>query len=231
MIDRYHTAHPLRRGMRVLRRCLPVALLVALIPSGCFFSPRDAEDSEGNGVAGEYAKSPDEVISMLRTAYENIVLTNYELLLAEDFLFVPDRSDSTALADEGVTSYNSAWLMEDEKETFERLIACFANYSTRAGGMIFDYTGDPVLTDSSVTGYSKYDSDYRLAIHYQDIMSEHQDSLVFDGSMTIFIRDDGDAFRIYRWDDFRKGSLSTWGFYKGMVAGSQSYCPELQENK
>jgi len=205
------------------------ALLIPafLVGTACFFTPREAEDS-GNGTTGaaEPAKSPEEVRDKLVSAYETFDEQQYAILLADDFLFIPDRADSIALAEDGVTVYSSAWDLTDEEDAFNRILVCFNNNQTRTGAMALEYTGDPVITDSSVTGFSTFETDYTVDIVYVDLVpGGGTGSVSFQGRMKLFIRDDVDAYHIYRWEDLRKGSLDSWGLYKGQVAGAQEYCP------
>ncbi|MBN1825141.1 MAG: hypothetical protein JW958_02670 [Candidatus Eisenbacteria bacterium] len=215
-----------KSGRRAARAAGAAVLLAAvLLAGGCFFSPRDAEEASTGESAVEPAKTKEEVLTLLQVSYEKFYEAQYQVLLSVDFAFHPDRTDSSELADAGVTGYLAPWGNYEEIDTFNRLLSCFNSGSERIGYMILEYTGDPVTTDSSVSGYSTYESDYRVGIYYFDIAAAADDSLVFDGSLRLYIHDEGDAFRIYRWDDFRKGNLSTWGYYKGQVAGGQDYCP------
>ena len=204
------------------------ALLTALIGAGCFFSPRDADDPnvEGPGIS-EPAKSAEEVTTMLQGAYDSFDQAQYEILLTEDLVFRPDPLDSTDLADAGIFPFAETWGFTAEEDAFNRIVSCFNDGATRFGSISLAYTGEPVLNDSSVTGFSRYETDYAIGIFYFNLQTSLGDSLKFDGSMRLFIRDEGDGtYRIYRWEDLRKGELTTWGFYKGQVASSQSYCPE-----
>ncbi|MBM3321009.1 MAG: hypothetical protein FJY73_10075 [Candidatus Eisenbacteria bacterium] len=200
-----------------------------LCMAGCFFEPRDAEPPGGGGGTSEPAKSPEEVTEKLVTAFETFHRPQYQLLLAGDFRFVPDRADSTDLADAGHTPFEEPWGLAREEDVFSRIQSCFNNSQTKMGTMDLEYTGNPIATDSSVTGYSTYESDYDLTVYYVTLVSpSREDSVLFDGSMKLFIRyesNDG-TYRIYRWEDFRKGALRSWGYYKGEVAASLSYCPD-----
>jgi len=216
-----------RRGVRA--GIVGVLAALFLLQAGCFFDPREAEEPGGNGHVSKPAQTPEEVRDYLISAYDTFDQAQYEELLApDDFRFVPDNSDVTDLADDlGLTPFDEPFGILDEETVFDRLVNCFHNNQTRYGGITLLYQGDPISIDSSLSGYSRYESDYRISVFWVDFETTLIDSLAFDGSLRLFIRQEEDgAYRIYRWEDLRKGALDTWGFFKGQAASSQDFCPE-----
>jgi hypothetical protein len=200
------------------------ALVLAV---GCFFTPREAEAPDTVTNVTEPPKSPEEVVSMLPTSLSTWNTTAFDILLADDYVFRPDLSDSSDLADQGVSPYAAAWEKTNDDLVINRIFTCFNDGSTKHGNLQLTYTGEPVYTDSSAEGYSTFESDYDLGIYYLRLKTSVQDSVKFEGAMKLFIRDTGEGtYVIYRWEDFRKGSLDTWGYYKGEVAANLDYCPE-----
>ncbi|MFH1276765.1 MAG: hypothetical protein ABIK65_00070 [Candidatus Eisenbacteria bacterium] len=200
-----------------------------LLSGGCFFSPRESEDPNQIGPpVDEPAKTPEEVTTKLVEAFGSWNDTKFLALLSEDYVYRPDRSDSTDLADAGVFPFADPWDRNDEELVFNRILACFNDGTVKSGTMVLSYTGEQVLTDSSVTGFSTFETDYHLGIYYVFLVAGAElDSVAFDGALKLFIRDEGDGtYAAYRWEDFRKGSRDTWGFYKGQVESNQEYCPE-----
>jgi len=204
------------------------AVLILAAAAGCFFEPRDAEDPNQTGAVSEPAKSPEEVVSKLQDAFTSLNVTQYEILLSDDYLFRPDRLDSTDFAETGVFPFADPWDVSKEDEVFNRVIACFNDGTTKAGAIQLSYGENQEYTDSSATDYSRFDAEYTVGIYYVTLTSpSREDSVKFDGSMKLFIRDEGDGtYAVYRWEDIRGGNLPTWGNFKGQVAANQDYCPE-----
>lgn len=211
------------------RKTVAAAGAALLLAGGCFFSPRDSENpnTEDPGV-GDPAKTPEEVTTKIQSSFASWNDTEYLRALTEDFVFRPDRSDSSDLADAGVFPFAEEWGPDEEELVLNRVQACFNDGATKAGSIVFGYSGEQVFTDSSVTGFSTFETDYRLGIYYAPLVANAEpDSVVLDGALKLFIRDKGDGtYAAYRWEDFRKGANDTWGFYKGQVHASQDYCPE-----
>jgi hypothetical protein len=206
---------------------LLLAAAAGLLLAGCFFDPREAEPPDGGGDVSEPAKSQEEVRDKLKDCFEKFSWQQYQLLLATDVHFAPDRADSSELADAGHFPFAEPWGFAREEDVFNRILSCFNNFQTKAGGMILTYKGEQLFTDSSVTGYSTFESDYHVTISYATLVAPtREDSLPLDGSLKLYIRNETGAYRIYRWEDYRKGALPTWGRYKGDVASSLSYCPD-----
>lgn len=208
-------------------RTIGAAGAALLLAAGCFFTPREAEDPKDITIVTEPAKSPEEVISKLENSFLTWNTTQFVDLMTDDYIFHPDRSDSSDFADAGVFPFAAPWAPADEEIVFNRIFACFNDGATKNGNMLLSYTGDQVFTDSSVTGFSTFESDYTIGVYYVHLQTSEQDSVKFDGALKLFIRDTGGGtYEIYRWEDFRKGSFPTWGYYKGQVAANQDYCPE-----
>jgi hypothetical protein len=221
-------------GKRILGRAALSALLFFVAFAGdCFFSPREPEDPGGvQAEVCEPVQTAEGMPQELSFAYGELDRATYECLLSEDFVFRPDQADSTDLADAGISVYETVWDRFKEIDAYEQIVNCFNDRRNRIGGITLLYTGtDPIKFTDSTTTVVIMETDYLLTIIYFDVAAQTSDSLRFEGSLRMHLRDEGDSWRIARWDDFRAKPIDTWGLFKGRVEGGQNFCPELTSLK
>ncbi len=203
-----------------------ILIFLLLAGAGCFFTPREPDEGSGVVEVCEPVQTADDMLERMPDAMEKFVSTGYQCLLSENnFVFNADVFDSTDLADRGIDVFTTPWTREDMIDAFELLITCFSDQNTRVGAMVLTYKGDMVVTDSTTTAQI-YETDYELMIRSVTVATGVEDSVRLGGSLRWVVEDEGDSWRITRWDDFRKGESPTWGFFTGSAEGGVDFCPE-----
>lgn len=203
-----------------------VLILLLVFGGGCFFSPRKPESGNTAVEVCEPVQTADDMVNRMSDAMESFLTTGFQCLLSQDnFVFHADVFDSTDLADQGIDVFTSPWDWEKTVDAFDLLRTCFSDQNARVGGVVLTYSGDLVVTDSTSTAQI-YETDYSMLIQSLKIATGVEDSVRLGGSLRWVVEDEGDSWRITRWDDFRKGESPTWGIFTGGAEGGVDFCPE-----
>jgi len=178
--------------MKLLPR---LVILTALILSSCgLFETRDPEEPVGKVNWNHYPITPLQTLDNLKYAYDyNENVDRYGSILSSDFEFHFDSQD--------VQDYNLPVYWGKDMETEMRSLI---DKNMDLELQIIEEKDDIIQSDNAVL--------YR---DYELLLTRENETSVFSGSMTLYIRRDSDGFwRIYQWEDFRTDNDTTWGRLK-----------------
>lgn len=171
-----------------------IVLVSVLLVSGCeLFETRKPEEPTGNVEWNYFPITSEQAWDNLTFVFkydENI--DKYGTILTDDFRFYFDAQD--------VHDYSlpPSWNKHSEV-TMRGLITISVS---------IDY--QPIVDKEDLIQADKatYNRDY-------EIRKGSTDDILFAGSMSVYLRRDVDGFwRIYRWEDYRKGQYVSWGRLK-----------------
>lgn len=213
--------HPVRSTI------MATLLFLVTFAGDCFFTPREPEKGDTVEAVCDPVQTAEDIPDRMSAAMESFSTPGFQCLLsAANFVFRPDASDSTDLADLGLDVFTTTWNRDREVGAFELLITCFNNGSTRIGGISLAYVGDEIRVTDSTTTVKIIETDYEITILSVLMVNGESYSLPLGGALRWVVQDEGDSWRIIRWDDFRKGETPTWGNYTGGADGGSDFCPD-----
>jgi hypothetical protein len=158
------------------------------------FEKRDPEEPVGKVNWNHYPITPLQTLDNLKYAYDyNENVDRYGSILSSDFEFHFDSQD--------VQDYNLPVYWGKDMETEMRSLI---DKNMDLELQIIEEKDDIIQSDNAVL--------YR---DYELLLTRENETSVFSGSMTLYIRRDSDGFwRIYQWEDFRTDNDTTWGRLK-----------------
>ncbi|MBC8423169.1 nuclear transport factor 2 family protein [bacterium] len=155
----------------------------ALFTSGCFFTPREAQDPGGEQITYIEQSSPENVIANIETALSHRDPAGYERQIAEEFSYQPD-SDTEA-------SYPGVdWLGWDREQEF----AFMSDFLGNVDGVAVDMKDVEIFTQWS-------GSEAELRYIYRAEVTEGGGEVPYRASVTLEFRLDGTFWVLTRWFD------------------------------
>lgn len=192
-----------------------VFVLSAVLLSLCscvIFDVRDAEEPTGGSGDIQIQRTPQAVISNIKSSLFSSDPITYEGTLSDEFIFVPDAGD-IAEFDIYYPGVLTEWDKKVEAEVVRSLLA-------RLGGQ-------PVALDykeGSVEVLEETDSTYIFKANYEIVVCWVSQSWEkYYGTCIVSIRLESDGlWRMRKWEDYRRteppeGSKGTWGILKGIT--------------
>lgn len=177
--------------------------------SGCLFDTRDPDDPDAVEVPREPPTEPRIVLENIRKTFSAKQVGNYNLSLADDFAFEPDRTDANDIPGTFFVGWNK------ERET-----SAMGQILNSAGTITFTWTpsGEPLTVPDRPNDLYYENLAYRMT--FRKTTPEPADTTL-SGKANLYMRDVGGAWFIYKWVDIRDGATSnaTLGMarYRGRV--------------
>ena len=195
-------AHYFHRLM-VVRIYTAILIVPLLLVFGCRnpFATGEPEPPTGEQLPLLEPTSAENVLKNLEISCEYMSINNYMDTLSEDFLFLPDRSDSDRFPD----VFSEPWGREKEAIFCQRL---FDKEMTSLISFCSSVDSNATLIEETVESiHYRYDYDIGI-IHRTDAPSRVQ------GEAEFYLRcDQHDNWTIFRWED-RKTDSHSWGELK-----------------
>ncbi len=186
---------------------LPAALSLAalLILCGCgIFETRDPESPDKSTTGYVPADVPGDVLFNFQLAYKNHDPDNYircfsdSLTSGRKFVYTPSTGNFQGIF--------VSWSLDDERRYFQ-------NLGTPSGGTPFISFSDSQWVNSSSSS-TEFTSGY--VFFYPHLRSDLPRSVT--GFIHLYLAQDSQRrWSIYRWDDFRTTTDSTWSYLKAHI--------------
>ncbi len=200
-------------------RLIVVGVLVAILGGGCFFSPRDPDPPRGPGGGGRLCptvSTSQEFADDFARALAPFTVEGIDCLFAEDFVFHPSSSDSSELADGGSDVFAKPWDRTKILDVFQLIKVCIDDRAVAGVGWGIELTYPDVLDEEIEETKVRYSGAYNMVLTYFTEESGQVD-LVFAGRIVLDVRDEGDSWRLFRWEDGRQPPDESWGRFMGDV--------------
>jgi ketosteroid isomerase-like protein len=197
------------------RRLVAIAGVSAImVVSSCgTFTPREAEEPEGQATIYVLPQKPTFVLSNLENVVNSRDVERYGELFSEDYVFIPDPSDASDLEAYYPGIFDD-WDVEVEAYVGERILGDTGLLTAE-----LNFTGETLLEDSENT----YDvlKDYELWLRMEPTEEGESQWRIYIGTARLLIEREPDGlWYIQRWEDARseagvEAGKDTWGKLKG----------------
>jgi hypothetical protein len=189
-------------------------MVVALCLVSCdAFTVREGDAPTGTSGPTDIVPpfEPTLVISNLINSLEGKIVTEYNKLFAEDFVFVADPSDVLEL-ENFYPGALSDWDAETEQQVAQRLLD-----QGQTANILLSFAGDEEKVVTETDSIYVVQEGYRLRIvNPQGILESYAGTAIFH----LRLYEDG-LWYIHEWEDFRleadDDDRQTWGILKGEI--------------
>ena len=195
-------------------RAFNIFAIICLIFAGCIknpFSTRDTEDPYGASGTWETPQSPEAALRNLLYAYNEMIMSNYELCFSDSFVF-SSPEDSIDAVNSGREELFIFWNKPTEIAVTSNI---FNNFTQTDSLSLFLSLSHPaaysdLVEDTMAIMYRNY----VVAIITSTAMSS--DTVLAEGLATFHLRPEQlNWWTIYFWDDLPKNSgFYDWGDFK-----------------
>lgn len=198
------------------------ALLVALAwltagGTGCFFDPREPEASvpiDTSGTRWRPASTPMILVNNIVVTFVDQQIDFYRRSFRDDFAFIADPLDATDLAQQGRFPYLN-YGREAEEQVAQILFSDHDEIRLK-----FTDLSPPYFVSSEDTAEVR--KNYVLTLVDIDSLDGGgvtADSAVYEGVLSLFMRDEANEWALYRWEDRRGGNpqIDSWGLLRGLT--------------
>lgn len=180
-------------------RALVIAAFCAASWNGCFFSPREPEDSQGGTITRwRQPNTPQILVDNIRFTFEDRQINFYRRSFRTDFDLVPDEIDSLNLAAISRLPFVN-WGQAKEEEFGQAFFG-----SVHRIGLQLAQVQPPVFDVGPDTA--------RVRLRYEMSVIDSTppgggaipESSFYAGTLTFFMRDEGTGWGLYAWEDDRE---------------------------
>lgn len=176
------------------------------------FDVRDAEQPTGGAGEIQIQRTPQAVISNIKSSLFSSDPINYEETLSDEFIFVPDAGD-IAEFDIYYPGVLTQWGKQVEAAVVKSLLARLIGEPV---GLEYDQQSIEILEETDSTYVVK--ANYEIVVCW---LGQPWDK--YHGTCILSIRLESDGlWRVRRWEDYRRSvppekSKGTWGILKGTI--------------
>lgn len=197
------------------RRCIKyAALCLCILTAACAknpFSTRDTEDPYGSAGTWETPQSPSVVLQNLFFAYNEMVISNYELCFSDSFLF-SSPEDSIDAVNDGRGDLFVDWNKQVEVGVANNIFSTFSASDTLDLFLTLTSAEDyiDIIEDTSAVLYRSY------SLVLINTSSDGADTVTAGGLATFQLyQEQLNWWTIYLWEDIPAVSGETdWGDIK-----------------
>jgi len=188
---------------------LPITLLLLAGSSGCdIFQTRDPQSPTQSNSTFNPPINAEIVLSNLQYAIQEDNTDNY----IRCFSVTPSRPYDFIASQEARANYPglfNQWSLESERRYFQNL----GTPANGAPSLIFSNQQTLTVSSDSVI----YNMNYQLFFPHRRSNVPH----LVQGNMQLYLgTDDQHRWAIYRWQDLKTSSDSTWSYWKAIFSGS-----------
>jgi hypothetical protein len=198
-----------------LRRMLYIILMTIVLFSGCFKDPistRDTEDPYGSSGTWETPQSPEVTINNLLFAYNEMIISNYQLCFSDSF-FYSSPEDSIDAVNDGREDLFANWNRSVEIAVTNNIFSTYSN----------DSLSNLILTLSVSVDYSDLIEDSAAVLHRNynlAIITSGQDTTlttVYSGRAVFhLVEEQLNWWTIELWEDVPAQTGEDWGDFKAL---------------
>ena len=198
-----------------MRNGLFLLIAIAVLLAGCFKNPistRDTEDPFGSSGTWETPQSPEVTLNNLLYAYNEMIISNYQLCFSDSFFF-SSPEDSIDAVNDGRGELFANWNRSVEISVTNNIFATYSN----------DTLSNLILTLSPSADYSDQIEDSTAILHrIYDlvIITTNEDTSFatsYSGRAVFHLWEEQlNWWTIYLWDDIPAGTGDDWGDFKAL---------------
>jgi len=198
-----------------LRVKLLSILAAIVLLAGCFKNPlstRDTEDPYGSSGTWETPQSPEVTINNLLFAYNEMIISNYQLCFSDSFSY-SSPEDSIDAVNDGRGDLFTGWDKSVEISVTNNIFSTYANSDSL--NLILTLTPAEDYIDQVEDSTAILHRYYNLAI----ITSNEDTSFTtsYMGRSVFHLREEQlNWWTIYLWEDIPADSRDDWGDFKGL---------------
>jgi len=198
-----------------LRGKLLLFLCVVSLFTGCFKNPistRDTEDPYGSSGTWETPQSPEVTVNNLLYAYNEMIISNYQLCFSDSFIY-SSPEDSIDAVNDGRGDLFAGWNRSVEVSVTNNIFSTYSN----------DTLSNLILTLSPSEEYSDQVEDSTAVLHriYNlVIFASNEDTsftTTYSGRAVFHLWEEQlNWWTIYFWEDVPAETGDDWGDFKAL---------------
>ncbi|UCE66580.1 MAG: hypothetical protein JSU85_00775 [Candidatus Zixiibacteriota bacterium] len=198
-----------------MRNGLSLLLAATILFAGCFKNPistRDTEDPYGTSGTWETPQSPEVTLNNLLFAYNEMIISNYQLCFSDSF-FYSSPEDSIDAVNDGRGDLFADWNRTVEISVTNNIFVTYSNSDS----------SNLVLTLSPSEDYSDQIEDSTAILHriYDLVIITANEDTSFTASYSgraVFHlwEEQLNWWTIYLWEDIPAGAGDDWGDFKAL---------------
>lgn len=189
-------------------------LLLALIAllGGCFKDPistRDAQDPYGASGTWETPQSPEVAINNLLYAYNEMIISNYQLCFSDSFRY-SSPEDSIDAVNDGRGELFANWNRSVEISVTNNIFSTYSNDTTSNLFLILDVSNE--YSDQIEDSTAILHRDYDLVV-----ITSNVDTTIYSGRAVFHLSEEQlNWWTIYLWEDVPPDTGDDWGDFKAL---------------
>lgn len=195
-----------------MRSRLLLLLAMTLLWGGCFKNPmstRDTQNPYGSSGTWETPQSPEVAINNLLYAYNEMIISNYQLCFSDSFIY-SSPEDSIDAVNDGRGELFANWNRAVEVSVTNSIFSTYSN----------DTTSNLILILGVSNEYSDQIEDSTAILHREYdliIITSNVDTATYSGRAVFHLSEELlNWWTIYLWEDIPAETGDDWGDFKAL---------------
>ncbi|UCC79945.1 MAG: hypothetical protein JSW64_00900 [Candidatus Zixiibacteriota bacterium] len=187
-------------------------LALTLLWGGCFKDPistRDTQDPYGSSGTWETPQSPEVAVNNLLFAYNEMIISNYQLCFSDSFIY-SSPEDSIDAVNDGRGDLFANWNRSVEISVTNNIFSTYSN----------DDSSNLILALGVSNEYSDQIEDSTAILHRDYdlvVITSNEDTALYSGRAVFHLSEEQlNWWTIYLWEDVPVDVGDDWGDFKAL---------------